>query len=456
MTDAPLPRFRFAPSPTGMAHVGSLHTALFNWALARSMRGDFVLRIDDTDAQRNEGRHVQDMIESLHWLGIEWDEGPDVGGDAGPYIQSQRRARHLEIAELLYKQGAAYYADADDTVAGAPGAPLRLRMPAEGEITVEDALRGAIHFDSALFTDPVIVRSDGSPLYHLATVVDDHDMAITHVARGEEWIPSTPIQLHIYRQLGWQPPVWIHLPLILNRDGKKLSKRDEQGAYLVSDLQAQGYLPDAVFNYLLLLGWSPPGERELLRKADVRSLLRLEDLSTSPAMFDWEKLNWLNRHYLQQLSERQLAQMARPFLEDAYPGAPFDDRWLQRLVSLLRDDLVRLSDVVHAGEWALADDFQFSAAATEALQSDSARPTLVHFVAAVAQLVLLDEGTAQSILSNLHAHFTAAEGWSARDVYWPIRAALTGHVRGPALHEIMALLGKDTCLRRVAAILRAG
>lgn len=434
--------------------MGSLHTALFNWALARSLGGDFILRMDDTDATRSSEEFTQEMLGALAWLGLDWDEGPDIGGEFGPYRQSARRARHLEIARTLHRQGDAYYGDDPSQDAGPQvGAPLRLRLP-DGDIIVHDALRGAIRFDEQGREDPVIVRSDGSPLYHLASVVDDYDMAITHVARGEDWLASTPIHVQLYRRLSWQMPVWVHLPLIRDSQGRKLSKRDDDGSYLAHDFQALGYLPQALFNYLLLLGWSPPDRREFLSKADVRRYLQLRDLSASPATFDWDKLNWINRRYLRQPSDAQLATMVRPFLEDVYSDRQVEDRWLERLVALIRDDMTRLSDVVDRSEWALSDTFAFSPDAERALEAAPTRPVLARLVAELAHVVLLDEHTARSILQSMQQAFADSFNWQAREVYWPIRAALTGRVRGPALHEMMALLGKGRCLERAAAILR--
>ena len=456
MNDFAVPRMRFAPSPTGAPHVGSLHTALFNWALARSVGGDFILRIDDTDAARSAPQLATEMLDALSWLGLDWDEGPDVGGEVGPYVQSQRSARHAEVAQALVGQGDAYYGD-DASADADPdaGLALRLRLPESGEVIVDDALRGPIRFNYEQLEDPVIVRSNGSALYHLASVVDDHDMAITHVARGEEWITSTPIHLHLYEVLGWQAPVWVHLPLIRNQQGEKLSKRDERGGYLVRDLQQLGYLPEALFNYLLLLGWAPPGGREIVGKAEVRRQFHLEDLSASPAMFDWDKLNWVNRHYLQQLSDAQLAGLIRPFLEEAYPVENLDDRWLQRLTALIRGDLSRLAEAVEQAQWALSDTFEFSPDAEKALATEAARPVLVRLIAELAHVVLLDEQTAESILQSMQRQFAESYGWQKRQIFWPIRAALTGSVRGPALHEVMGLLGKDACLERAAVLLRA-
>lgn len=447
-SDSDIPRFRFAPSPTGEPHVGSLHTALFNWALSRNMGGDLILRIDDTDAERNEPQAADQMIEALQWLGLDWDEGPDLGGDYGPYYQSQRRERHLEVAQQLLEMGEAYRADGEEAI--------RLRMPETGKTVMQDALRGAIEFTNSALNDPVLVRSDGSPLYHLASVVDDHDMAITHVVRGEEWLSSTPVHVRLFELLGWQQPVWVHLPLIHNREGQKLSKREGDAAYTVDYFQDEGYLPQALFNYLLLLGWSPPDGKEIVNKWDVRRNFSLERLSTSPSIFDWDKLNWINRHYLQQHSNKRLSEMLRPYLEDAYGSLNVTDEWLERLTASVRDELVRLSDVVQATEWALSATFAFSEEAEAVLDNDEARVVLISLVAELATVVLLDEPTATAILRGLEQGVGQRQGMTRAQVYRPIRAALTGRLEGPPLSELMALLGKGRCLERLGLILRSG
>ncbi|MFW6184712.1 MAG: glutamate--tRNA ligase [Chloroflexota bacterium] len=453
--DPDVPRLRFAPSPTGRPHVGSLRTALFNWALARNMGGDFILRIDDTDAERNDPAAVADMLDALQWLGLDWDEGPDVGGPHGPYRQSERRDRHLEVARRLVERGDAYYGDDPE---GLPDAadqgPIRLRLPREGHTVVEDALRGPVRFANKELQDAVLVRADGSPLYHLATVVDDHDMAISHVVRGEEWLPATPIHVLLYERLGWSQPVWVHLPLVLNPHGRKLSKREVSERYEVDHLINAGYLPEALFNYLLLLGWSPQGEEEIVSKWVARRQFRLERLSPSPATFDWDRLNWFNRHYLAQKSNARFAELMRPFLEDAYGDLNVGEQWLVRLAALIRDNVVRLSDVVEAAEWAVSEQFDFTPEAEEELEEASSHPVLVRLVAELASVVLLDEETARRILQGLRRQFSESEGWEASQVYRPVRAALTGRVEGPPLHEIMGLLGKGRCLERAAVILR--
>lgn len=448
------PRFRFAPSPTGPPHIGSLHTALFSWALARAMDGDFILRIDDTDPERNTAQTVQQMLDALTWLGLDWDEGPDIGGDAGPYFQSQRRPFHEQMIARLLAGDHVYYGDDPDNPATPEGQPLRLRLPTGGQTIVNDALRGPIVFQNKNLKDPVLVRSDGSPLYHLASMADDHMMGITHVVRGDEWLATAPIHTHLYRLLAWPEPVWIHLPLIRNKKGEKLKKRDPEGGYLVHNFQAAGYLPEALFNYLLLLGWAPDGTQEIVSRWDVRRQFRLERLSTSPSVFDWDKLNWVNSHYLQRYSDEQLAELIRPFLEEAYGDLPASTEWLVRLTRVIRSQIVRLADAVNAAEWALSENVAYRAQAETALAGEPAHPVLVQLIAELAQLVVLDEPTAQGILVALRARFKERSGWGAQQLFQPIRAALTGDVDGPPLHEIMAVLGKERCLSRLAAALK--
>ena len=448
------PRFRFAPSPTGDPHIGNLHTALFSWALARAMQGDFILRIEDTDQARNTPEATRLMLQALQWLDIDWDEGPDIGGPSAPYIQSQRQPRHDEIAAQLVASNAAYYGDNPAQTAPPTGNPLRLRMPQQGQTIVHDALRRVIPFDNARYEDPVLVRSDGRPLYHLAAMVDDHDMGITHVVRGEEWLSSTPIHIQLYKALGWEQPVWIHLPLILNKQGQKLSKRDPEGGYLVTDFQLAGYLPGAVFNYLLLLGWSPDGEQEVADKWTVRQQFRLDRLSTSPSVFDWGKLNWLNRHYLGKLSDKKLAAEIRPFLEDAYGEMPLSEAWLVRLTAVIRDSLNKLEDAIDEAEWAFVDEFNLTPAGQQALDSALAPAILTRLIAEIATIVLLDEQTAHYILANLRQQFAISHNARPGAVFRPIRAALTGDIHGPPVHELLGIIGKTRALQRLGNALR--
>lgn len=449
-----VPRLRFAPSPTGPVHVGNVHTAVFCWALSRALKGDFIIRIDDTDAERNTPKATQLMFDALTWLGLDWDEGPDIGGEFGPYVQSQRRPFHQRTIEKLVDEGHAYYGDNPAHPTTAADNPLRLKMPQTGQTILHDAIRGEIRFDNGRLQDPVIVRNNGDPLYHLAAVTDDHDMGISHVLRGEEWIPSSPIHIQLYKAMGWEEPVWVHLPLILNRRGQKLKKRDPEGGYLMSDFQEAGYLPAALFNYLLLLGWTPDNGQEIVDKWDVRQQFRLERLSPSPSTFDWGKLNWMNRQYLQRHGNEKLAELIRPFLEDVYDELPMQNVWLVRLTAVIRDELSKLEDAIDAAEWAFADNFELSDDAQATLQSESAHPVLTRLVAELAHVVLLDEATAQSILQGLRQSFKERNGWKPPAIFHPIRAALTGQTSGPPLAEIMAILGKNRTLQRVANALR--
>ena len=448
------PRFRFAPSPTGIPHIGNLHTALFSWALARATRGDFIIRIEDSDPARNTPQAIQLMLEALEWLGIDWDEGPDVGGDFDPYIQSQRLPNHKNVIAQLIAGNHAYYGDDPSQSASPEGNPLRLRMPREGQTVLQDAIRGPIVFENARLEDPILVRSDGRPLYHLAAMVDDHDMGITHVVRGDDWIATSPIHIQLYKAMGWTEPVWIHLPLILNKRGEKLKKRDPEGGYQITDFQVAGYLPEAVFNYLLLLGWSPDGEQEIIDAWQMRRQFRIERLSPSPAVFDWDKLNWVNRQYIGQLSNRVLSERIRPFLEEAYDIIPVAGDWLVRLTAVLRPSLTKLEDAIEQAEWAFDNAFEQTPEAQKALTSEATHPVLARLLAEITSVVILDEQTARSILNGLRSSFKTSHHWTAKEVLHPIRAALTGRTDGPALPEIMALIGKGQVIARIGNVLR--
>lgn len=418
------------------------------------MGGAFILRIEDTDLERSTPEAVASMLSALAWLGIDWDEGPDIDGDFGPYIQSERHERHAAVVAQMLEQGSAYYGtEPGQTAAASAGQPVFLRMPAEGQTVVHDALRGPIAFQNTDLQDKIIVRSDGKPLYHLASMVDDHDMAISHVVRGEEWISSAPYHVQLYRVLGWEEPIWIHLPLILNKRGEKLKKRDPEGGYLVSDFQDAGYLPEALWNYLLLLGWTPDDGQELVGKADVRRQFRIERLSKSPAVFDWDKLDWVNRQYLRRYSDPALANLLRPFLEDVY-GPILNEAWLVRLTAVIRDGLNRLADAIELSRWAFEDDFAYTEEARQMLESELAGPVLVQLVASLARVVVLDEMTARALLQDLRTAMKQGYGWNAAQVYHTVRAALTGQTHGPPLAEIMAILGAQRAMQRLAVALR--
>ncbi|RLC83882.1 MAG: glutamate--tRNA ligase, partial [Chloroflexi bacterium] len=316
-------RVRFAPSPTGQPHIGNIRTVVFNWLFARQHHGKFILRIEDTDRSRYAPNAVKVIKDSLRWLGLDWDEGPDIGGPYGPYVQSQRLEFYREKAEELIEKGWAYRCNCTperlerirkeqrarvetpmydghcrelppDAISPDEPHVIRLKVPREGTTTVHDLLRGDITFENRLIDDQILLKSDGFPTYHLAVVVDDHLMNITHIMRGDDWISSTPKRVLLYQALGWEPPVYAHVPLVLGPDGKKLSKR--HGAVSIADFRKQGYLPDALFNFLALLGWSPGEgeEQEIFSREELLELFDIQHINLASAVFSYDKLDWMN------------------------------------------------------------------------------------------------------------------------------------------------------------------
>ena len=366
---------RFAPSPTGYLHIGGARTALYNWLMAKKEKGLFLLRIEDTDRSRYVPEAMEDIMESLRWLGLHWDEGPDVGGPAGPYQQSERVELYRRHAEDLVARGKAYYCFCpperleelrrsgygyDGHCRELPAevcreyleegkkAVIRFKIPQEGKITVRDYLRGEMVFDLQTLDDFVLLKSDGFPTYHLAVVVDDHLMEISHVMRGDEWLPSVPRHILLYEAFGWEPPVFIHLPVLLAPDGKgKLSKR--HGATSLREYREKGYLPEAVNNFLLLLGWHPPDDREVLTMEEAAAVFSPERINTSPVAFSLEKLDWLNGVYIRQLAPEDLAARAVPFLQKdgvlPDPCPPERFAYLVRIIPLVQERLRLLSEI---------------------------------------------------------------------------------------------------------------
>jgi len=388
-------RVRMAPSPTGEPHIGNVRTALFNWLFARNMGGQFILRIEDTDRIRYQPDTIAVIMDGLRWLGLDWDEGPGVdelrrsgvedaeryavGGPCGPYIQSERLAMYRQVAEELIERGWAYRCNCTperlervragqrtrkemlmydrhcrDLPSGAvsPDEPhvIRLKVPLQGQTVVHDAIRGDVAFDNAGIDDQVLLKSDGFPTYHLGVVVDDHFMEITHVARGEDWIPSTPKRILIYQALGWEPPVYCHVPLVNGPDGRKLSKR--HGATSVTEFREQGYLPEALFNFLALLGWAPGEgeEQEIFSREELIERFDLFRINRAPASFSYKKLDWMNGVYIRNLSQEDLLERLIPIWHKVgwVPlPCPEDVRArLRRIVPLVQERLKRTEDVV--------------------------------------------------------------------------------------------------------------
>lgn len=477
------PRVRFAPSPTGYLHVGGARTALFNWLFARRFGGIFVLRIEDTDTERSSDAMVDGILDGLRWLGLDWDEGPKIGGPYGPYFQSERIDRHRAMADALVAQGRAYYCyctaeelsakraageaasggwvydrtclalSPDDIAAreraGQPRA-IRFKVPA-GATRFDDLVHGPIEFDGAHIEDFVIVRSDGNPTYQLSVVSDDVEMKITHVVRGDDHISNTPKQILLYQAVGADVPRFAHVPLILGADKKRLSKR--HGATSVTEYARQGYLPEAMFNFLSLLGWSPGGNQEVFSRDELVAAFALEGISGGNAVFNLEKLDWFNQQHIMRLAPEELARRIKPSLEqdglwrDEYVG----DRhaWFFSVLELLRPRAKRLDDFAVQGRFLLSDTLEFDTAAVEKyLRAPGIQEHLAALDAAFGELETFDP---LSIETALRA--TAdARGVKAATLIHAVRVTVTGKGISPGIFDVLSLLGRSRVHARVTGI----
>ena len=480
-------RVRFAPSPTGELHLGNAHTALFNFLFARRYEGVFILRVEDTDVARTTEEAESSIREGLGWLGLDWDEGPDKGGEFGPYRQSERLPIYLSHAEALLGKGLAYrcYCSpqrleemrSEQRRRGEPPRydgrcrrlsptqarryeeqglkpAMRFKTPPEGETSFTDLLRGQISFPNHALDDFVILKSDGYPTYHLANVVDDHLMAISHVLRADEWIPSSPRHVLLYEAFEWQPPRFLHLPLILDKAGGKLSKR--HGDASVDAYRKGGYLPEAMVNYLALLGWSPEEDREILSRGQLEESFSWQRISVSPAIFDLERLNWFNKWYIRHLPVARIAREATPYLAAAYgkeersQGTAYPAReWLELLMDNVREEVETLADMPAHVSFAFVDDPAYTNEVREALDGPEAARVLKACADMVEAVGTLGTPAASELLQRLRSHLEEEAHLSARGVMLPIRASLTGSLHGPNLAAVMALLGKERCLERL-------
>ena len=461
-------RVRFAPSPTGHLHVGNVRTALFNWLLARGNNGTFILRIEDTDVERSTVESDATILEDLRWLGLNWDEGPEVGGPVGPYRSSERLGKYQARARVLLEEGRAYYcfctpeqleaerkealaknlpakysgrcaridpADAKTRVRFGEAAAVRFRTPHDREIAFTDLVRGEIRFHTDVIGDQVLLRSDGNPAYNFAVVVDDGLMGVTHVVRGEDHISNTPRQLLIYEALGFAAPAFGHVAMVLGPDHTKLSKR--HGAVSVDEFRAKGYLPEALLNYLALLSWSPGENQEVVPLAEMARRFSLSDVGHSASVFDEEKLAWVNRHYLKDADHERLARVSMAYLERAgyITGrlTPEGFAYLTSLVPLFNTSIDRLEQVPQR----LRQLFEFSPVATledAAIRAEVSEPATRQVIDALAQELLtsprLFDKTAFRGLADRVKQKTRQKG---RALFHPIRIALTGAADGPEL-----------------------
>jgi glutamyl-tRNA synthetase len=427
-------RVRFAPSPTGYLHIGGARTALFNWLFARHHGGKLILRIEDTDIKRNTEEAAAAIYEGLDWLDLNWDEGPHVGGDFGPYFQSQRTEIYEQHLKKLQDGGHIF----EDQGA------LRFRSPRE-HVVVDDLVCGQIDFDltnPATHPDMTVRRPDGSWIFHFVNVIDDMEMKISHVIRGEDHLSNTPKHIEIFRALGAPPPRYAHIPLILNRDGSKMSKRDE-GARVATYLE-QGYAPEAVRNYLCLLGWSPKDNREKINIDEVISLFELDKINRRNAAFDLDKCFWLNGQYIAQMSLERFTELARPFLEKAKIDIS-DEKYLREVLAIVKEKIKLFKDVPEWTAYFFSETYDFDPTAVEKVFGQSEAATRLS--ALRAEFGNIDKWNIGEIESNLKA-LAQKLGCKTGDLVHPARVAVSGRSVGPSLYHMLEVMGKERVLAR--------
>ncbi len=462
-------RVRIAPSPTGNLHVGTARAALFNWLYARHTDGNFILRIDDTDQERSTQEFEDGILDSLRWLGLQWDEGVGVGGPHGTYRQSDRYDRYREVAEKLVESGAAYYENRSTEeleslrqkaqkegkhpghyirrpeLAASEGA-IRLSIPQDAPIVFEDLIRGTVTFEPQDVDDFVILRGNGIPTYHLASTVDDVDYEISHVARGEDLLPSTPKHILLARAMGATEPTYAHLPLLFGTDGKKLSKRHD--ATSLTDYRDAGYLPDAVFNYLGLLGWSVDGDTTIFSRDRAVEAFDLADVSKNPATFDPEKLLWMNGEYIRAMDLEDFVDAALPFVT-ASLGRSLDDEELARFHEIAPVVQERTKLLPETGEQVtfLFTDIEYDQGSWEKVMTkDGVGEILKAAVESLGELENWDADSIEAALRELMAVLEIGVGKGLQ----PMRVAITGSSISPPLFESMAVLGKEKTLSRLS------
>ncbi|WP_072469850.1 glutamate--tRNA ligase [Urinicoccus massiliensis] len=484
-------RLRFAPSPTGYLHIGGLRTALYNYLFAKANHGKMVLRIEDTDRTRFVEGAIEGLIQSLKWAGIDYDEGVFMEdgkiverGDYGPYIQSERLDIYQKYVDQLLEEGHAYYCfcskdrldhlreeqkikgqiprydglcrsvpldEARERIAKGEKAVVRLKLPENMDIKFHDAVRGDITINTNEMDDQVLMKSDGFPTYHMAVVVDDHLMKITHIVRGEEWLPSTPKHIYLYDCFGWEKPQYVHLPGVLNADHKKLSKR--QGDVSVEDFKNRGYLPEGLINYLALVGWSPKDNEEILSMKDLIDQFSFDRVSKAGGVFDKNKLDWVNAHYIKELPVDDLVDLSIPELVKA--GLISQDfvqghrDWLKLLLETVRESLSRIEEVPEKTAFLFGNLEVTEEEAKDQLASDQIGDLLGALKEELDSVDQVDQEFAKTVMKRIQKK----TGIKGKGLYMPTRAALTGNVHGPELSNIMELLGKEKMLERINQIL---
>ncbi|MGB9696707.1 MAG: glutamate--tRNA ligase [Ignavibacteria bacterium] len=469
-------RVRYAPSPTGYIHIGNLRTALFNYLFARHHNGVFVLRIEDTDQARKVEGAVENLIHSLNLLGIDYDEGPFKGGPYGPYFQSQRLDIYRRYCNELLEKGWAYYAfetpeeleemrrlqqiegrqtmydrrarslmksEVEKLLKEGKPYVIRLKVPLDDEVKFEDVIKGTVRIETNLIDDQILLKSDGFPTYHLANVIDDHLMKITHIIRGEEWVTSVPKHILIYKALGWEPPVFAHVPLLLNPDKTKLSKR--QGDVAVEDYLRKGYLREALINFIALLGWNPGEgeENEFFSMQELIQRFSLERVHSAGAVFNVQKLDWMNNEYIRRYDIDSLMELALPFLE--VEGIDTSDKLkIKKILNVVRVYVNKLSELPQHFRMFFVDEIEFeNPDYLKVVRTDTSKRV---FEELILRLQNISELTAE-IFKKVTQEIQNATGIKGKNLFKPIRLALTGKEHGPELPLVAELLGKDKVIK---------
>ncbi|HEY3876694.1 MAG TPA: glutamate--tRNA ligase [Candidatus Kapabacteria bacterium] len=473
-------RVRFAPSPTGYVHVGSLRTALYNYLFARHHGGVNILRVEDTDRTRYVEGAVENMLRTMEWAGITFDEGPVQGGACGPYVQSERTELYRGHADTLIANGKAYPCfctperldtvrkaqqasgippmydrlcrnltkeESDKRIAAGEAHVIRMRVPIGEIVKFQDIIRGDVEFDSKTIDDQVLLKSDGFPTYHLANIVDDHLMQITHVIRGEEWLSSTPKHVLLYEAFGWEPPKFAHLPLLLNADRSKLSKR--QGDVAVEDFRDKGYLPQALVNFVALLGWNPSATEEIFTIHELIRDFDLERVNKGGAVFGHDKLDWMNSEYIRKMSPEELLPLVQPLVFDKFPSV--SDEYLLKVIKLMQERVRTLTDFVDFSSY-----FYTVPTYAEADEKYKSKHWTAESKARLADLLPTLEALEtwdHDSLERTVREFAEANGTGAGKLIHPIRLATTGRGMGPGLFELLAVIGKAEAIARIRTAL---
>jgi len=470
-------RLRFAPSPTGFLHIGNLRSALFGYFIAKSQKGKFILRLEDTDQKREVEGALDKLLEIFNWLNIKFDEGPKQGGNYGPYIQTQRLDKYQKLANELIEKGGAYRcfctserlekmredqqaqklpprydrccrdlspSQIEEKLKNGESFVIRQKMPLEGEVIVFDEIRGEIKFPAKDLDDHVLIKSNGVPTYQFASVVDDHLMEISHVTRGDEWLPSFPKNILLYQAFNWQPPKFIHLPLILNKTGGKLSKR--QGDVFVEEYKEKGYLPEAIINFCALLGWHPKNDREILTLSEIEKEFKLSDIGASPAVFDEEKLDYLNGYYIRQKTTAEFKPLINSYFQKE--GIKIDEEKLEKIIAISKERLKKLSDIVEISAFVLnLPDYNQDLLAFKKLTKEKALENLKE-IYKFLENIPEDSWKIKQLEEKIFTFIKEKDGKNG-DYLWPLRVALSGLQNSPSPFEIAWALGKKESLERI-------